>query len=283
MVKIVADSTCDLSQELIEKYEITILPLHILLGENEYEDGIGITPKEIYDWSDQNKSTPKTSAPSIERTVEIFKKVLDEFSEMVVFTISEDMSTTANICRIAAEELDAEDRVFVVNSKSLSTGIGLSVIEAAIMAKEQLTGKEIVEKINTIIPNVRASFVVDTLEYLHRGGRCSSVSALIGTAIKLHPRIVVQDGKMISDKKYRGKMSSVIDTYVKDMENELLRAKKDRVFITYSSADKEVVDNVRSYLKNLNIFDEILETRAGNVISSHCGPGTLGVLYILEK
>lgn len=283
MVKIIADSTCDLSKDLIDKYEITILPLHILLGEQEYEDGVDITSKEIFDWSDANKITPKTSAPSIERTVEIFKNALNDFAELVVFTISEHMSTTANICRIAAEELNAEDKIFVVNSQNLSTGIGLTVIEAAIMSKNQKTASEIVQSVNYIIPNVRSSFVVDTLEYLHRGGRCSSVSALIGTAIKLHPRIVVKDGKMFSDKKYRGKMKSVVENYAKDLEKEFFSAKKDRVFITHTSDDREMVDGVRQYLESLNIFDEILETRAGGVISSHCGPGTLGVLYILEN
>lgn len=280
MVKIVADSTCDLSKELIERYNITILPLHILLGEDEYEDGVNIWPQEIFEWSDKNKTTPKTSAPSIERTMEIFSSTLKTCDELVVFTISEEMSTTANICRMVAEEMDATDKIYVINSKNLSTGIGLTVIEAAIMAAEGKTGKEIVKEIDNVIPKVRASFVVDTLEYLHRGGRCSGLSAMLGAVIKLHPRIVVKDGKMSSDKKYRGKMKSVTLAYVKDLESELRQAKKDRVFITHTSDDRELVESVRSYLESLNIFTEILETTAGGVISSHCGPGTLGVLFI---
>lgn len=283
MVKIIADSTCDLTKDLTEKYNITILPLHILLGEAEYEDGVDITQAEIFAWSDRNKTTPKTSAPSIEHAVEIFEKELKDATELVVFTISEDMSTTANVCRMAAEEIEAEDRVHVVNSENLSTGIGLTVIEAAIMAKEGKTGAEIVEAVADIIPRVRASFVVDTLEYLYRGGRCSGLSAMLGTAIKLHPRIVVKGGKMSSDKKYRGKMSSVTVSYAKDLESELMNAKKDRVFITHTSNDRELIECVRSYLKGLNIFDEILETTAGGVISSHCGPGTLGVLFISNQ
>ncbi|MDO4188531.1 MAG: DegV family protein [Lachnospiraceae bacterium] len=282
MVKVIADSTCDLSKELIERYNITILPLHILLGEKEYEDGINITPTEIFTWSDENKSTPKTSAPSIEQAIEIFERELKGASELVVFSISEDMSTSANVSRMAAEELDASDRIHVINSKNLSTGIGLTVIEAAIMAAEGKSGEEIVDAINKIIPKVRASFVVDTLVYLHRGGRCSGLSAMLGAAIKLHPRIVVNDGIMSSDKKYRGKMRSVTLSYVQDLEEELRKAKKDRVFITHTSDDSELVDSVRKYLESLNVFDEIHETRAGGVISSHCGPGTLGVLFIDE-
>lgn len=280
--KIIADSTCDLSKELIEKYDIAILPLHILLGDDEYEDGVNVTPQEIFAWSDMNKSTPKTSAPSIEDAMNLFKKELENAPELVVFTISEDMSTSANVCRMAAEELEAEDRIHIINSMNLSTGIGLTVIEAAIMAKEGKSANDIVEHVNKIIPNVRASFVVDTLEYLYRGGRCSGLSAMIGTAMKLHPRIVVSSGKMSSDKKYRGKMKSVIMSYAKDLENDLLKAKKDRVFITHSNVDKDIVEEVRLYLNSLNRFEEVLETTAGGVISSHCGPGTLGVLFISE-
>ena len=280
MVKVIADSTCDLSKELIDRYNVTILPLHILLGDDEYEDGVSITPEEIFAWSDANNSTPKTSAAAIDHTIELFQKELETADELVVFTISEDMSTTANVCRMAAEEIDASDKVYVINSKNLSTGIGLSVIEAAIMAAEGKSGAEIVAKIDEIIPKVRASFVVDTLVYLHRGGRCGGLSAMLGAAIKLHPRIVVKDGKMSSDKKYRGNMKSVIMSYVKDLEPLLKNAKADRVFITHSGSDREIVESVREYLKSLGVFTEILETRAGGVISSHCGPGTLGVLFI---
>lgn len=280
MVKIISDSTCDLSKELIERYNISILPLHILLGDDEYEDGVNLTPQEIFSWSDQNKSTPKTSAASIEKAIELFKKELESASELVVFSISSDMSTSVNVCRMAAQELEAEDRIHIVDSMNLSTGIGLTVIEAAILAKEGKSAEDILKHVSKIIPNVRASFVVDTLEYLHRGGRCSGLSAMIGTAMKLHPKIVVSEGKMSSNKKYRGKMKSVILNYAKDMESELLLAKKDRVFITHSSVDKDIVEEVKSYLESLNIFDEILETTAGGVISSHCGPGTLGVLFI---
>lgn len=280
MVKIISDSTCDLSKELIERYNISILPLHILLGDDEYEDGVNLTPQEIFSWSDENKSTPKTSAASIEKAIELFKKELESASELVVFTISADMSTSINVCRMAAQELEAEDRIHIVDSMNLSTGIGLTVIEAAILAKEGKSAEDILKHVSKIIPNVRASFVVDTLEYLYRGGRCSGLSAMIGTAMKLHPKIVVSEGKMSSNKKYRGKMKSVILSYAKDMESELLLAKKDRVFITHSSVDKDIVEEVKSYLESLNIFDEILETTAGGVISSHCGPGTLGVLFI---
>lgn len=280
MVKIISDSTCDLSPELIAKYDIDILPLHILLGEDEYEDGKNITPEEIYSWSDENKTTPKTSAPALTDAIELFKQYIDEGREIVCFSISSSMSTSGNVMRIAAEELEAEDRITVIDSANLSTGIGLLVIEAAIMAQNNHTVEEIVSAVEALKPNVRASFVVDTLTYLYRGGRCNAVSAMAGGVLKLHPKIVVENGAMNASKKYRGKINSAIMTYVKDMEDDLKAARPNRVFITHSGCDRTIVEEVHSYLENLGVFSEILETRAGGVISSHCGPGTLGVLFI---
>lgn len=279
-IKIISDSTCDLSRVLIERYNIGILPLHIVLGDKEYEDGRNITPDDIYEWSDANRTTPNTSAPSIAEAMDLFKESAADGSELVCFSISEHMSATNNVMKMAAEELGMEDRIRVIDSGNLSTGIGLLVLEAAVMAQNGMTADDIVEEIEKLKPRVKASFVVDTLTYLHRGGRCSGLAALAGGALKLHPKITVENGKMKPDKKYRGKMDSVIINYVKEMTPELVNAKADRVFITHSGCDKELVDSVRTYLNALGRFGEILETRAGGVISSHCGPGTLGVLFL---
>lgn len=281
MIRIAADSTCDLSKELLGKYNISIVPLHIVLEDKEYLDGLDIIPEEIYDWSDKNNTTPKTSAVGFDNAENAIKPIIDTNDEMIIFTISEKMSTTANVFRMAAEEMEVEDRVSVIDSANLSTGIGLLVIEAAIMAAEGRAREEIVDYIETLKPRVRSSFVVDTLTYLHRGGRCSSVAALAGGMLKLHPKIVVENGAMLATKKYRGKIDSVILDYTKDMEEDLKQAKKDRVFITHSGCNQETIDSVKEYLESLEQFDEILITRAGGVISSHCGPGTLGVLYIM--
>ena len=280
MVKIISDSTSDLSKELIDKYDIDIIPLHILLGDKEYRDGVDITPQDIYKWADENKTTPKTSAVSIEDTVNVFKKYIDNGDEIITFAISEDMSTTANVMRLAAEELSATDKIHVIDSANLSTGIGHLVVEAAVLAKEGKSAEDIIDYIEELKGKVRASFVVDTLVYLYRGGRCSGLAAMAGSVLKLHPKIEVTDGMMHPGKKYRGKINSVVMSYVKDMEEELLKAKKDRVFITHSGCDSALVEEVRQYLSQLNVFDNIYETRAGGVISSHCGPGTLGVLYV---
>ena len=282
MVKIISDSTCDLSPELIAKYDIDILPLHILLGEDEYEDGRNITPQQIYDWSDTHKTTPKTSAPSLAEAIELFRPYIEEKREIVCFSISGSMSTSGNVMRLAAEELEASDLVTVIDSANLSTGIGLLVIEAAIMAEKGQSAAEIVATIEVLKPKVRASFVVDTLTYLYRGGRCNAVSAMAGGVLRLHPKIIVENGAMDASKKYRGKINSVIMSYVKDMEEDLKSARPERIFITHSGCDRDTVNAVRSYLESFGIFHEILETRAGGVVSSHCGPGTLGVLFIAK-
>lgn len=280
MVRIIADSTCDLSQDLLEKYNIKILPLHILLGEEEYEDGKNISPEEIYRWSDEHGSTPRTSAASPESTMRLYKEVYTEGSEMICFSISGQMSTTGNVMQLVAEEMGIADKVTVIDSENLSTGIGHLVLEAAIMAAEGKGRDEIVKRIEVLRPLVRASFVVDTLVYLHRGGRCSGLAAMLGTTLHLHPMIVVENGKMHSAKKYRGSLEKALMAYAKDLEPAMRKAKRDRVFITHSGCGREMVEMVREFLEGLGLFQEIVETRAGGVISSHCGPGTLGILFI---
>ncbi len=278
MVKILADSTCDLSPSLISRYKIGIIPLYVHLGEKEYKDGVNITPSDLYKWSDEHNETPRTSAPGIEDIESFLDK--DSTDEYVIFTISSSMSSSYNNCILAAEDLEMTDRVHVIDSANLSTGIGLQVIKAAELAAAGMTASEIAAEIEKIKGKVRASFVVDTLTYLYRGGRCSGVSAFLGSALRLHPRIEVIDGAMHPEKKYRGKNTRFIMDYVRDMENDLRSAVRDRVFITHSGCDREIVEDVRAYLEGLGRFDEILETTAGAVISSHCGPGTLGVLFI---
>lgn len=282
-VKIIADSTCDLSKELLERYHISTVPLHIVLGEEEYKDTVEITPDEIYQWSNEHNAAPKTSAVAFSDTMELFEQYGKDYDEIVCFSISGQMSTTVNVMRMAAEELHMEDRVFIVDSENLSTGIGLLVLEAAIQAQNGISGKEIAASMESLKHYVRSSFVVDTLTFLHRGGRCSGVAALAGGALKLHPKIVVEQGAMKPDKKYRGKISSAIQHYVKDLEPMLKNARTDRIFITHSGCEDSLIQSIRQEIEGLEMFDEILITRAGGVISSHCGPGTMGVLFIEKE
>ncbi|MCR4588783.1 MAG: DegV family protein [Lachnospiraceae bacterium] len=278
MVKIFSDSTCDLSPELIQKYGITIIPLYVRLGNEEYKDGVNIHPEDLFKWSDAHGDTPKTAAPGVKDVEDLLDRSSED--EYVIFTISSSMSASYNSCRLAAEALGMDERVFVIDSQNLSTGIGLQVLKAAEMAAQGKSGAEIKKEIEALRSKVRASFVIDTLIYLYRGGRCSGMAAIIGSALKLHPRISVDGGAMHPEKKYRGKSDRFVMDYVKDMEEDLKKARCERVFITHSGCDPKIVEEVRAYLESLHHFTEILETRAGSVISSHCGPGTLGVLFI---
>ena len=280
-VTIVADSTCDLSADLIEKYDITIIPLCIVMGENSYFDGIETTPEEIYKWADANKTTPKTAAVAIDNAASLLKPFMDEDREIVFFGISSQMSTTCNVVRLIGEEA-GYDKLHVIDSQSLSTGIGLQVLYAARLSMAGESAASIVEKAEKRRSAVSASFVIDTLTYLSRGGRCNSVTALLANTLKLKPEIVVKDGAMIVAKKYRGQLGSVLLKYTKDQEEALLAADKNCVFITHSGCSDDIVAPIKEYLESLSHFENIYVTRAGGVVSSHCGPGTLGVLYYTD-
>lgn len=277
-IRIVADSTCDLSKELIEKYDISIIPLSIVMGDNSYYDGVETTPDEIFVWADANKTTPKTAAASMDKTEEILAPYMEAGDDIIFFGISSEMSTTNNVVRLVGEDKEY-DRLFIIDSRNLSTGIGLQVIRAAELAKEGKSAEEIVQSINEAKDKVRASFVVDTLTYLARGGRCTAATALLANTLKLHPEIVVKEGKMGVSKKYRGSLDSALNKYVKEMQEDLLQADPSRVFITHSGCTQETLDKVYAFVKELGYFEEIFITRAGGVISSHCGPATLGVLF----
>ena len=280
---IVSDSTCDLTKELLERYHIHIIPLHVLLGDKEYRDGEDITVQEIYAWADANRTTPKTSAVSVEDSCTVIREALEEAEEVVCFALGEKISASAKMMRLAIEELGVEDRVFVVDSMNLSTGIAQLVIEGCLMADQGMCAKDIVAEVEKIRPFVRSSFTVDTLRYLYRGGRCSGLSMVAGTALKLHPRISVVDGVLYPGKKYRGRLPKAINAYVDDLLPELQDARPERVFITHSCCDDVIIQNVKQKLENLHHFKEIHVTVTGSVISCHCGPGTLGVLFIANS
>lgn len=277
-IHIFADSTCDLSEELIEKYQITVIPLCIILDDKSYYDKVELTPEEIFRWADEKKTTPKTAAVSFEYAEKLLAPCLEAGDDVIFFGISEEMSTTCNVMRLVGQD-HPNGRLFVVDSRNLSTGIGLQVLRAAELAEQGFSAEEIVSAVEQEREKVRTSFVVDTLTYLARGGRCSGATALVATTLKLHPCIQVVEGKMIVGKKYHGSVEKALLRYEKDLEEELLRADPRRVFITHSGTAPEVVATIRKRLEELTYFQEIHETIAGGVISSHCGPGTLGILF----
>ncbi len=277
-IRIWCDSTCDLSKEQLKQHQITMFPLCVILGDETRLDGVDITPEEIYKWSDAHKTTPKTAAITFGVVEDAIRTAKEADDEVIFIGISSKMSTTNNVMNMAAQELEY-DKLHVFDSRNLSTGIGLQVLYAARLAEEGKSAAQILESLEKRVDDVRASFIVDTLVYLSRGGRCNSVAALLGSVIRLHPMIVVKDGAMGVGKKYRGKLQAVLVKYAKDLEQDLLKADPTIVFITHSGCSKEEEQAVYDYLVSLNHFKEVCITRAGGVISSHCGPGTLGVLF----
>lgn len=277
-IKIISDSTSDLSKELIEKYDITILPLQVNLGDESRFDGVDVQPDEIYAWADKNGKTPTTSAPSPDSVIELMGKYAKEY-DIIAFTISSEMSSTyQTFCNAAGEFPDS--KITVIDSRNLSTGIGLQIVTAGEMIKAGASYDEIVNKINEIIPKVRAGFVVEDVLFLHKGGRCSAMAAFGATALKLRPTLKVVDGFIKVDKKVRGDIHSATMKYAQGLEENILNADEEVVFITHSGTSKEIIDDVYAYVSGLNKFKNIYITRAGCVVSSHCGAGTLGVLFI---
>ena len=272
-----SDSTCDLGAELIDRYQIKILPMGVSLGDTIYQDGVDITPDEIYAHHAKTGQLPKTSAINMAESGVFFEELTKDGSAVIHFTISSSMSATYNNARVAAE--DFED-VYVVDSKNLSTGGGLLVIAAAEMAKQGMEPKEIAQKVSELAECVDASFVVDNLEYLAKGGRCSAVAAFGANLLQLKPCICVKNGAMGVGKKYRGKFDKVLPGYVADRLANAEDICLERVFVTHAGCDPTVVESVVEAVKNTLPFKEIFVTRAGCTISSHCGANTLGVLFI---
>lgn len=275
-----SDSTCDLSKELVDRYQIRIQPMGISLGDQIYRDGVDITPDMIYAHHEKTGQLPKTSAINVVEDLEYFEELTKDGSAVIHFTISSSMSSTYNNACVAAQEFE---NVYVVDAKNLSTGSGLLVLAAAEMVQEGLEAQQIVEKLNDLADRVDASFVVDNLEYLVKGGRCSTLAALGANLLQLKPCISVKNGAMGVGKKYRGKFEKVLLTYVADRLADAEDICLDRVFVTHAGCDPKVVESVAEAVKNTLPFREILVTRAGCTVSSHCGANTLGVLFIRKK
>lgn len=278
---ITSDSTADLSPELYEKFGVKVLPLYSILDDNQYRDGVDITPDEIYAFVEKNKRLPKTAAASMPDYTDFFTAVRgDSDADIIHFNISSSLSVTHNNARMAAEEVGG---VYVIDSQNLSTGTGLLVLKACDLVQQGLSTAEIVDTINDLRSYVDASFVVDTLEFLHKGGRCTALAALGANLLKLKPCIEVKAGAMGVGKKYRGRMADVLQEYAATRLDDLNDIQLDRVFVTHSGCDQSVIDAVVAKVNSLAPFKEVLVTRAGCTVSTHCGPGTLGVLFIRKS
>ncbi len=277
-VKIISDSTCDLSRELIEKNDIEIIPLYVKLGDNTLRDGVEVTPDDIYSYVEANGELPTTSAPNPGNFSDVFTEWTSKGYAVVHINISSDFSGSYQNACVAACEVG---NVYVVDSRNLSTGQGLVVLHAAALARDGASPEEIKRSCDDLVSRVEASFVVDSIDYLYKGGRCSAVAALGANLLRLKPCIEVIDGKMTSSKKYRGSIEKVIMNYVCDRLSNRDDIVYDRIFITHTKCDPKTVKEVEGLVRKLcPQFKEITETVAGCTITSHCGPKTLGVLFV---
>mgnify|MGYP000315659906 FL=1 len=279
-VKIISDSTCDLSEELLIQYDIAVLPHPIVRDGELLQDNVSITPDDIYAHYERTGRLCTTSAPNAYDYEQFWRPWLDEGYEIVHFTISSEMSTAYNQAVLAAEETG---HVYPVDSRSLSTGIGLLVLEACDLRDQGFVAEEIAARVREDSAKCQASFLVDVIEYLWKGGRCSSVAAIGANLLKLKPRIDVQNGKMLSTKKYRGKTTKCFAAYADDLLKGKDNIRQNRIFITHSGIDEDIIQLVQDKIRQWQPgVEHIYVTRAGGTISCHCGPGTLGILYMYE-
>lgn len=278
-VMVTGDSTLDLSPELYERFHIKTVPLTIGLGGESYQDGVNFSTPQMFERYHKDGTLPETAAPSLQSFLDFFKSFVDEGYEVVHVDISSDLSSTYNTARLAAEEIGG---VYVVDSRMLSTGVGLLAIEGVECAERGMSAADIAAHLESLTGKVSTSFVLDTLEFMWKGGRCSGIAAFGANLLKLKPGLEMKDGKLDVYKKYRGNMNNVYRQYI----TERLEGKKIRpghIFITESGEiDDEVIEELMQLVKEKSGCREVHHTVAGATIASHCGPRCLGVLFIEE-
>lgn len=282
-VMITSDITCDLNRELEQRYGVVTNPLHIVIGGKSYEDWVNIKPEELYEIFYKTKELPHTTAYSVGEYTDFFKKFVDQGYDIVHLSLGSNLSVTHHSSELAAQEFDGH--VFSIDTQNLSTGSGLLVIKACELRDQGCSAKEIFEKVCAMTSKAHASFVIDRLDFLHAGGRCSTVAMLGANLLSLKPCIEVQNdngGAMVVGKKYRGKYDKVLLQYMEDTIAKYDNIDPARVFVTHAGANPEYVDAVYQAVKAKNIFKEVHITRASCTISSHCGPNTLGVLFMTK-
>ena len=278
-VIIVADSTVDLTPELIKKHNIVTVPLIVRFDEEIYYDNETITPDELYEKVKIKGELPKTAAVAPQTFIELFKPYIDQGCDILFSGIGAKMSSTIQNAIIASNEFP-EGRIFVLDSGNLSTGTGLLILKMCKYRDEGKSAKEIFDLVSPLVTKVSAQFAVDTLEYLHKGGRCSGASKIFGTIFHIHPIIKLVDGGMIVYKKPRGAYKAALNELVNEIKGDYPNVDLDHIFVTHSGMDQNLINYLYEEVSKVVGQDHVYITRAGCVISSHCGPGTIGVLYI---
>lgn len=270
-----AESTIDIQEDLLKKFNIKTVPFGLSMGDKDYHDG-EITNQEIFDFVSKTKTLPKTCAVNRFGYEEYFKKLLEEGDAVIHVALSSGFSSSCDNAKAVASELK---NVWVVDSKSLSTGIALLCIKAREMVDSKMAPEEIVKKLEEIVPHVQASFVLDKLQYLHKGGRCSSVALIGASLLSIKPQILVEDGKMHVGKKFLGKFEGAVKKYCEDILARNPDVDLDHAFVTYSSASPECIKIAKDKLIEKG-FKNIYETTANATVCCHCGPNTIGILFI---
>jgi len=273
---VTADSTCDLSPELLRKFDVDIAPLSVIIDGNVYHDGVDVTPRDIFRAAEAGKSV-RTAAVNTYEYKEFFRKQLESYDQVVHVCISSEFSTCYSD---AVEASKGMDHVYVVDSRNLSTGSGLLVLEGAEMAAQGMEGKEIAEALRARTPLVHATFVVRTIDYLRRGGRCSGMEALGAKMLHIRPSIIVQDGKMHPGEKYRGRYEHYLKHYFRDLLENDSNIDFKRAFITHSPSEEGLVQFAIDTVKSYGLFREVFETMAGCTVCTHCGPDTRGLMVM---
>ncbi len=276
-IKILSDSTCDLSEQILQKYDISIVPLTIIKDGNAYLDGINITPADIYAHVAAGGDLCSTTAPNVGDYETVFAKYAPNYDGVIHISISAEFSCSHQNARLAAEEFP---NVRVVDSRNLSTGQGLVVLKACELSKTCQNLDELYDQLVSFTEKVEASFLLDRLEYMVKGGRCSAVAALGANLLGLKPCIEVKNGKMSVVKKYRGTFSKCLANYVKDRLADRNDLDPGTLFVTRTPVSDECEDAVKNTVAQYNGFENTYWTEAGCTISCHCGPGTLGVLFV---
>lgn len=276
-----ADSTCDLNPELVDQYSVNLYPYHIILEGKSYIDNVDISAEELYAAYRSRKVLPGTAAINVAEFIDYFKKWTDAGYEVVHINLSSALSSSNQNAKLAATQLPG---LYVVDSRNLSTGTGHLVIEAGRMIAQGKSGAEIADALNAMVPKAHASFILDTLEFMKAGGRCSATTAFGANLLKLKPLINVNNvsGEMEVGKKYRGNLMPVLEQYTRDKLAEYPDIRTDKIFITHSGIEPEYVEAVRKVINDTMHFDNIYVTRASCTVSSHCGPRTLGILFMTE-
>ncbi len=281
-ILISADSTCDLPKEILTKYHILTTPLHIVLGENTYEDLVNITPEDIYAHFGKTSQLPKTSAVNIQEYIDAFKPYVDDGYEIIHLNIGHSLSTCYQHCQLAARELGV--KVHAVDSCNLSLGTGLLVMEAVDMAEKGMGAAEIAENLNRLTNKVQCSFVIDKMDYLKAGGRCSAAAAFGANLLNIKPCIEVNntDGSMSAGKKYRGSFAKVLTQYIDNKMESFSNISKKRACLIHAGISEDIFNELVAHVENRHYFDQLITSRASCTISSHCGPNTMGFMFMTD-